>query len=115
MSRTSKIQKYAALWLSSQGHTVEDIAKELDLTEKQVSSVVQNTTKPNAIRTKTEPVGSSPSKNLMIRETANKKKHVAIMTKEASMVHDDAKNKNNQASTSQQNIFKINHNDKRTR
>lgn len=112
MSRTNKIQKYAALWLNAQGNTAEDIAKELDLTEKQVASVLQNADKSNAIRTKTEPVGSSPSKNLMIRETANKKKHVAIMTKEASMLNDDAKTKTGKSAKIQQNIFKINHNDK---
>lgn len=113
MSKINKTQKYATLWLNSQNKSVEDIAKELDLTEKQVSGIIQNGTKSEAIKTKSQPVGSSPSKNLMIRETANKNKHVAIMTKEASMVNDASRPQTNtQNSRTQNNIFKINKNGK---
>lgn len=109
MSKINKTQKYATLWLNSQNKSIEDIAKELGLTEKQVSNIIQNGTKSEAIRTKSQPVGSSPSKNLMIRETANKNKHVAIMTKEASMVNDASRPQTNtQNSRTQNNIFKIN-------
>lgn len=113
MSKINKIQKYATLWLNSQNRSVEDIAKELDLTEKQVSGIIQNGTKSEVIKTKSQPVGSSPSKNLMIRETANKNKHVAIMTKEASMVNDASRSQTNtKNSRTQNNIFKINKNGK---
>lgn len=112
MSRLNKVQKYAALWLNSQNKSVEEIAKELELTEKQVSSTIQSGAKSNAIKTKSQPVGSSPSKNLMIRETANKNKHVAIMTREASMVNDATKPQTTRSTKTQNNIFKINNNGK---
>jgi hypothetical protein len=110
MSRINKTQKYAALWLNSQGQSAEDIANELELTDKQVSSIIQASTRSSAIKTKSEPVASSPSKNLMIRETVNKNKHVAIMTREASMVNDDAK-KQQTTKREQPGIFKINKTD----
>lgn len=112
MSRVNKTQKYAALWLNAQNKTIDDIANELDLTEKQVSSILENQTKSSAIKTKSQPVGSSPSKNLMIRETANKNKHVAIMTREASMVNDSSKKDSEKTTRTQSNIFKINHDSK---
>ena len=112
MSKLNKIQKYAALWLNSQNKKIDDIANELNLTEKQVSSILDNQTKSNAIKTKSQPVGSSPSKNLMIRETVNKNKHVSIMTREASMVNDSSKQDSSKINKTQNNIFKINHDSK---
>lgn len=110
MSRITKTEKYAILWLNSQEINVETISKELGLTEQQINNVIskgETNKKNNNIKTKSQSMGVSPSKNLMIRETANKKNHVAIMTKEASMVNDDAKKKN-EAKRITQNIFKIN-------
>lgn len=111
MSRVTKIEKYAALWLNSQSIDLETIAEELDLTQQQVKNIIsKNSTiekTNNSIKTKSQSMGVSPSKNLMIRETANKKKHVAIMTKEASMINDDEKKKST-AKKITKNIFKIN-------
>jgi len=114
MPRINNTQKYAILWLSSSGSTVQEISKELKITEKQVENVLNNSgdENKNNIKTKSKPVASSPSGNLMIKQTANKKNHVAIMTKEASMYNDAHKNKSDSSNTSkQQNIFKIKNND----
>lgn len=111
MSRITKTEKYAILWLSSQNVDLQTMSKELDLTEQQIKNVVSKSTlvteKNNNIKTKSESMGVSPSKNLMIRETANKKKHVAIMTKEASMINDEEKKKHTEKRITK-NIFKIN-------
>jgi len=95
MPKTIKNNEYAVLWLNHNGLSIEDISSELRITEKQVSSVLekQKETK-NNVKTSSNPVKASPSKNLMIRETANRKSHVAIMTKESSMINDEAKKKN---------------------
>lgn len=90
MAKISKIQTYAVLWLNYNSWSVEKIAEELNLTEKQITNVIEPK-KDSSLKTKSEPVGSSRSKNMMIRETANKKSHVAIMTKESSMINDEAK------------------------
>ncbi len=96
MAKLNKTQKYAILWLHSQAKTNEQIAEELKVSEKQISSVINITTQTD----KSIPVAKSSaspisrSKSLMITETAGKKtKSVAIMTKEASMINDEYKNK----------------------
>lgn len=98
MSRINRTQTYAALWLNSQGWTVTKIANELELTDKQVQNTIEKFNQKqkgtDSIKTVSAPMGQSPSKNLMIRETANKKAHVAIMTKESSMMNDELKKKN---------------------
>lgn len=99
MSRINRTQTYAALWLHSQGWTVTKIANELELTDKQIQNAIDKFNKQTgseSIKTVSSPVAKSPSKNLMIRETANKKNHVAIMTKESSMLNDELK-KNSKA------------------
>jgi len=111
----SNLQKYAIHWLKSEGWENDKIATEVDLTEKQVNNILKSSkTNDNAIKTKTEVMGSK-TKNLMITETVNRQKNVAIMTKEASMVNDELKkNKtttNNRDKSLKQNIFKINHNE----
>ena len=95
MAKISKVQKYAILWLSSQNHSIENISKELGLNEKQISTIVNKSEQQKpSIQTTKSSVSSSRSQNLMIRETAGKRtKSVAIMTKEASMLNDDYKNK----------------------
>jgi hypothetical protein len=94
MARTSKVNKYAILWLNHSGMNPDDIATELSIDLKQVASVLEkniNVTSENSVKTKTEPV--SVSKDLMIRHTASKKTNsVAIMTKEASELNDAKKN-----------------------
>ena len=41
MPRTNRTQKYAALWLHSQGWDVSKISNELDLTDTQVKRIVK--------------------------------------------------------------------------
>lgn len=94
MPKITNVQKYAILWLDHSKNSIEEISKELNLTEKQINSVLSNNVKKEGVQTKSSPVNGSNSKNLMIRETANKKKHVAIMTKESSMINDESKKKN---------------------
>ena len=92
--RLNKTQKYAIQWLLENGHSVEQIIKELKLPEKTVSNFVEKNTKAsdkNAVKTTSGPV---TSKDLMIRQTSSKGDHtVAIMTKEASEVNDEFKKK----------------------
>jgi hypothetical protein len=95
MSRINRTQTYAALWLHSQGWSYTKIAGELELTEKQIENAVKKSQEPPAknIKTASSSVGQSPSKNMMIRETANKNSNVTIMTKESSMINDEVKKK----------------------
>ena len=95
MARLNKTQKYAIQWLNSNGKTIEEISSELDISAKQVGSVLEkgsdagNTDK---VPVATSKVGNVP--NLMINETAAKRNRgVAIMTREASEVHDAARSK----------------------
>lgn len=95
MARLNKTQKYAIQWLNSSGKTIEEISSELDIPVKQVGSVLEknsNAGNEDKIPVATSKVGSIP--NLMINETASKRnKGVAIMTREASEVHDAARSK----------------------
>jgi predicted transcriptional regulator len=115
MAKLSKVNTYAIQWLNSQGKNIEEIATDLSLTEKQVSSVVEKTTKSGAessnIKTAKSPSSSANSRsmNLMIRETAGKKSNsVSIMTGEASMVNDQLKSQstNNQQRKTDKYIFR---------
>jgi len=113
MSRINKTQTYAALWLHSQGWGITKIANELSLTEKQIQNSIEKSQKvvaENPIKTVSSPVATSPSKNLMIRETANKKTHVAIMTKESSMLNDDLKKKSTPPVRNNTGIYRPNGN-----
>jgi len=106
MSRLSKANKYAILWLKSQNKSNEDIKKELDVTFKQIESVepaqTQESQSENNSTRKT-------SKDFMIHETANRVNSVAVMTKEASSMNDNFKkaNKPNNTNLNQNNIHKI--------
>lgn len=107
--RLNKTQKYAIQWLADNGHSVEEIVKELKLPEKTVSSFVEKNTKAsdkNAVKTTSGPVNS---KDLMIRKTSSKGDNtVAIMTKEASEVNDEFKKTSNQTSSRHsKNIYKM--------
>jgi plasmid maintenance system antidote protein VapI len=109
MARINKVQKYAALWLSSQGWDLTKIANELSLTNSQVKNVVENpeVTAAAAIKTVSSSMGTSPSKNLMINESPGKRS-VSIMTKEASELNDVLKKKTTPPVSSkiQQGIFR---------
>lgn len=90
MSRITKIEKYAALWLNSQGWEIEQISQELTLTHNQIKNIVK--------KPKTENVASNSdsnkhklpnSKNLMITESQAGTHKVSIMTKAASEINDE--------------------------
>lgn len=106
MAKLSKANKYAILWLKSQGKSIEEIQKELNVTMKQVESTQQPVAIPGA---KQQATAHKTSKDFMIHETANRVNSVAIMTKEASSMNDDFKkaNKPNNTSRNQNNIHKI--------
>jgi hypothetical protein len=106
MSRITKIQKYAVLWLDSQAKNAQEISDELNLTIKQINSVLVSKQPESAIQTKSKPMGKTSSRNLIMKETNNKQK-VAIMSKEFSMINDELK-KTTKPKKKKQNIFKIN-------
>jgi hypothetical protein len=99
MSRLKKMDKYAILWLDSQGFSLEEIMKETELSENVIKSCLekhQTTNKNNNIETSTSPASKPKKNNLMINETAVKKnKTVMIMTQEQSMKNDAEKKNNN--------------------
>lgn len=111
MSKITKIQTYAIQWLNHINKTTDEIASELDLTIKQVDSVLeknQKATSDNQIKTSSSVVGDK-KKNLMIMETSVKKnRSVAIMTKEASyQVDENRKNANgSQARKTSDSIYR---------
>jgi len=92
MSRLNKTQIYAIRWLNSQNVSNEKIASELDLNTEQVAKTIEKygaNNSNNGIKSKTTPAKVSH----MITETSGKKTNsVAIMTKEASEIHDAARN-----------------------
>lgn len=114
MARISKSNTYAILWLNSQGETVTNISKELNLNESQISDILkkhnnQTNEKKEGVQTTSEPVSNKyKSKDLMITDTVSKTRKVAIMTKEASEINDTFK-KNNVppvSSKMEKNIFR---------
>lgn len=103
MPKTNKAQQYAILWLDSQNYTTNDIANELNISEKIVVGILEKNKNPNSdepvnIKTASGTVSASKksTKNLMINQTSVKKNNsVMIMTPEASMQHDESKKKMN--------------------
>ena len=111
MARTTKVQQYAILWLHSNNKDANAIAKELSMDLKQVEKVLEksNNIPKSTVQTASEPVKRPTSKDLMIRHTSAKKNNsVAIMTKEASEVNDQAKKQNLTHPNTQKNIFRPN-------
>lgn len=105
MSKITKIQQYAVLWLNHQGVEAIKIADELKITEKQVLTVLEKgiddkISKNNTVKTVKSSAGKSKSKDLMITQTSAKgTKNVAIMTQEASQLNDDLKKNQNSTSS----------------
>lgn len=89
MSRIRKSEKYAVLWLSSQGIGADDIAQELDLKITQVKNVIKNNGGSPDSDSSNVTMSKPSSKNLMITESQSGKHKVAIMTKAASEMNDD--------------------------
>jgi hypothetical protein len=104
MPRTNRTQKYAALWLHSQGWDISKISNELDLTDTQIKRIVKEVQSENKIKTASSVVSKDPnSKNLMITESQSGTHKVSVMTKAASEV-------NEQQSKKYMDIKKINEN-----
>lgn len=109
MARINKIQKYAVLWLNSQGMDIDAIVAETKLGKTQITNTLleqENKVSQKGLQTKTSPVNGSRSKNLMITETSNKTRNVSIMTKEASQLNDDLKKNINSSSKIQKGIYR---------
>lgn len=92
MSRITKIQKYAILWLQSQNMSIENIEKELKLDSKQIMNVIKNSTSKEESSTVTQ--NKITSKDLMIRNSQSGNRNVSIMTKAASEMNDENKKLN---------------------
>tara|TARA_B100000902_G_scaffold397081_1_gene459816 strand:+ start:12889 stop:13230 length:342 start_codon:yes stop_codon:yes gene_type:complete len=110
MGRINRTQKYAAMWLHSQGWAVSKIANELELTDAQIKNAVKGTKAKDdtGIKTKSAVVSKDPkSTNLMITESNSGSRKVAVMTKAASEQADAiAKQHRDQPSPDNPNIFK---------
>ena len=111
MSRINQTQIYAALWLHSQNWEISKIASELKITDAQVKNALKKyEATVEGIKTKSSVVSKNPnSKNLMITESQSGKHNVAIMTKAASEMNDEAKKQNNPRKNCS---FSFNHNEK---
>lgn len=92
MPKISKSQVYAVQWLVQQDKSIEEISTELNLTSKQVSSIITDN---NIQKQEQNTIVSPPKiKDVMINQTAVKRTNsVAIMTKEASEIADEARKK----------------------
>lgn len=116
MTKIDPTIKYSVLYLHGIGRSVADIAKELNISQKDVKDTIktEDTNKSQSkIKTTSAPVNS---KDLMITETAAKgTKSVAIMTKAASEVNDAFRNNMNEqiaSRTSRDAIYRPNPNKK---
>lgn len=94
MSKLSKIETYAALWLSYTGMDIPSISKELKITEQSVISILEKNNKTNTnnkIKNGSAPTTKkNQNKSLMINETTSKKnKSVSVMTEAASQQNDE--------------------------
>ena len=108
MPKISKSQVYAVQWLVQQDKSIEEISTELNLTSKQVSSIITDN---NIQKQEQNTVVSPPKiKDVMINQTAVKRTNsVAIMTKEASEIADEARKRMPSNSIDQQKgIFRPN-------
>ncbi len=110
MGRINRTQKYAAMWLHSQGWAVSKIANELELTDSQIKNAIKGSTEKaeNGIKTKSAVVSKDPkSSNLMITESNSGSHKVAVMTKAASEQADAiAKEHRAKPAPDNPNIFK---------
>lgn len=91
MNKLTKKDKYAIQFLHNQGSTDDYISKDLGLDINQVKRFIKNNLKATDAPTVTnETVKVDKTKNLMIRQTAEKKSNtVSIMTQGASQIGDE--------------------------
>lgn len=110
MPKVSKAQKYAIKFLQNQGMSVEDIAEDLNLSTKQIDSVIsEGTTDTDINKEKSINKNKTLADNFIINKTAVKgNPSVAILTQQASMLFDDIKKsaKHNNKYNEQKFIFK---------
>jgi len=114
MSKLTKSNEYAIQWLHQQGTSVEDIAADLELPLTQIKRYVK--TKLPPVEPKVETQAESPpevpqvkktSKDFMITKTSAKGNNsVAIMTKEASEMNDEARRKYTANKNNKTGIFR---------
>lgn len=88
---TTQPETYAVYYLSDSGKQPKEIAKELNIGLKTVKDIIA--LRPVVRNDKIETTSAkTTTKNLMITETSAKKNNsVAVMTKEASEIHDSFK------------------------
>lgn len=111
MNKTTKLHKYAILWLASQGVDLETIAKEVKLSTVQVTRVINSNNKQTVLSQHNQEQdqnknNNSRSKSLMITDSNAKKFKVAIMTKDASMLNDELKKNNTTTKNTQDYIYR---------
>lgn len=112
MTRINSTQKYAVLWLHSQGWDTKKISDELSLTDSQIKNTIKNNKKTKDDEIKDTPSSAiqknQNSKKFMITESQSGKHNVAIMTKAASEINDENKKKDKSqiANRNSSNIFK---------
>jgi hypothetical protein len=115
MSRLSKAEKYAILWLRYQKKEISEISRELKIEESKIKNVIEKyqlTNNNTNIKSGSEPAVKVQQKNnLMINETSGKKtKNVAIMTKAASALFEEKMKKipSGRKSQTEKSIFRPN-------
>lgn len=112
MNRTTKLHKYAILWLHSQGLSNDDISKEVKLSTDQVNKTISqhkssvNKESSTSTTEQTSKTINSKSKNLMITDSNAKKFKVAIMTKDASTLNDELKKNNTKPTNTKDYIYR---------
>lgn len=110
MSKINKLNQYAVLWLHSQNTDITDISSETGLSTKQIENIIKKHNDPNSNTADTNAHQHGPvkslAKQLMITESAGKRQKVAIMTKEASQISDEAKKKQTSVNNNKPYIFR---------
>lgn len=110
MPKVSKAQKYAIQFLQNKGLSVDDIATDLNLSAKQIDSVLAEEsesvpvdTEQNINKNKT-----LPDSFIINKTSAKGNPSVSILTQQASMLFDDIKKsqKHNNKYNEQKFIFK---------
>lgn len=109
MAKLSKVQIYAIEWLNHIGYTAEQISEDINIPHKQIDKILlSKTTETTSIETSRK--NTESKKNMLITHTAGKKMNtVAIMTKEASAMSDEDKQKTiGHSRDTSKNIFRPN-------
>jgi phage antirepressor YoqD-like protein len=109
IKKITKMHKYAILWLHSNNTSVEDICKELKVTEHQVNKVLSPIISNNVKPTIKENKQNITSKDMMIMESSGGMHRVSVMTQAASENNDFHKQSLNTRNTkTYEHIYKPN-------